>query len=894
MISTEFLEDMLSTHPAGSLDLYITSATMDVRRAMQRQSANVEEKVLWNQVRTLPPWVPKDKSLPPWEAQLISEMFGRRPVVVVQGGAGSGKTSARTFLQLFCKDLVADSSADVESLQHAILSVDLQTEAQALKERVKNEKERLIQEELFLTNFASKLNFLIQHNVPSSLISWAFKKSFLDVESDGNITASKAVALEVTENFLAKNPEILGKDGEVDESAISWAKIKSCLGETLKTGHEQIIARYRLLHILGELVWSEHQRPLVLSIDNIDPFPEYLQQRLIRTFESNAYTSTSSRNPSKFNIVLFARLSTTTQNDGALDSVGAKFVSFHAPDPADLVFYRVSEFLVAPYTFDSFKSLDPEVQINNLSRVSAFWEHLVDTRGGLSSLLSGLAGSNGRTAHKLATEWIKSPRLDRVSMELPREQGLKRAIALAVLARIARSFGRSIQVISEENCARQLNVSRQELLAEVLIKTGECLATLLENYGVFETPSGTNNGPRRRIHHSINKIMIELVNSSRETDLVDAAGESIFNEIYLAKERVVAIDGESTIFTSLTETVERYVANRSKDLESKSEIERSLLAWIGRMILIGNRYNSEARVNSGFSRFIHAELFNQAPRAVLRPTRWQAASILVSPSREYGKSEFGAVNIFSANFERICPVALHTLCILQELDGGISPRVITEHLKEWGFKKQQRYDGFREMVRVDNRLIYSRVQDLRDGLDAWLSDPFNKLQISSAGSSYLSSVVSIPAYLQWSLLSIKSIRAKLGANQLRDNEGSALGRLKLVLEALKLVREDEIERSEKIAKLNTRDLRKAYSPLAWVYLGSVQRFVIDIYGILNVGFSDRQKLAYEYMKFGARLIGDIRGRFESAPIVFEEQWSHASVQYTALFKLDLDINPYDM
>jgi hypothetical protein len=96
------LKDLFSERPADARDLYFTSALMDIRRAMADASQFVREEAL-GRYSLVPEDLRYGVSLPPWETDLLTQMFVGRPVILIEGGSGCGKTSALSFIRHYCR-----------------------------------------------------------------------------------------------------------------------------------------------------------------------------------------------------------------------------------------------------------------------------------------------------------------------------------------------------------------------------------------------------------------------------------------------------------------------------------------------------------------------------------------------------------------------------------------------------------------------------------------------------------------------------------------------------------------------------------------------------------------------------------------------------------------------
>lgn len=877
----EVLDTIFAETPASKPNSYLTSCMMDVRRAMHSDSLRVKEARL-REAPDLPAWLVGPVTLPPWEAKLLSEVFTSRPVVVVQGGSGCGKSSARYFLTHHCRDLAVGHG---RFFPYLLIVIDLQDQPEALKHKYEADSERLKQIEEFLVEFADTLDSELERLTAPDVLESIFRDAFLSERQSEVITRAEKVRLKVGRSFRQQHPEDI----------VNWATVRSAL-EVLTNGHDQTVARFLLLLELGHKIWENDGHPLSLIVDNIDPFPEYLQQALIRTFEAISHADRVDPQKSHhFSIVVFARLSTSTRHSGAMDGVAAKRVSFHAPDVADLVFYRLTAFMLAPVTLGSWGKLSTDVQAELLARMWRLWARMVDEEGGFSKLLSGLAGTNGRIAFKLAKGWLTSNRLPS-GLSPPAARDfifIEEAVAAAMMGRVANALARWIEIYPEdgETLGEWLELGIRRILIDYcLIEEGE-------------SPDRDNRDIRRAVSAVARSALRKaLAQDGATKGMVLAAGSSISRatEVLFA-ERDVPFRTTDELRGELASILSKLEGQFYSLDKRNAALGVGLSDWIINAILRGFRQDPVEVLSIGellVNRIEHVIYADQGSAGLsratgLRPSRWEAKSILVSPESIDRRSALSAINLFSADGTSISPVALNVLALLEESEGGVHAVTLSKRLEEWGYREEHVIAALTDMVHPDRRLVYSAVKDIRDGVATWFQDSSTVVHISAAGSGYLKAVGIEPAYLQWSLLEPDAIRQELGGSEVIEEEIKwAIGRLRLVLKGLKGVWRDERDRIERIQHRLDQDEHEHLGPVVRILMDGLGRFIRDIAGQRRVHEGHATALAVQFIEFGADVLREHRRLYGGVPARWEERWAFADNDFRNLFSVEERVDPY--
>jgi hypothetical protein len=863
---TALLTSVFSEGPVLLPEAYVSSTLMDVRRVMDAPSQLIREEPL-KRASTLPKYLRTGEELPPWETELLAQMFAGRPFILVQGGSGCGKTSTLSFMHHHCRELPWNDAGPLDfDFRHVLLTIDLQDQPDHLKQQVDSESERRSQSSRFLAGLVDHLDTLLESMLSDRQLGLLFTKTFLELEGlQDHVTRAATVRHRIGVRYIETQRA----------QARTWKTIQPSLDSI--SDHDRVVARYLLLQELGDIQWREHGRSIVLAIDNIDPFPEYIQRDLLRTVETIAHgpAALGAAMPDHFSIVIFARLSTATRHSGTLDRVTAQRVNFRAPDPAELIFFKLSMFLLEPSGALGWDQLEHGDRDELLARGWFLWEQLANPKSQFSQVLSGLAGTNGRTGCRLARWWLSSPRLltHMGGKKSGQETRIARTLAVGLLLRLAHAVARGIEPAKVSDPERWAEGVVRQFFANLL---GVMLDfRVVRRRGALGKPG---SDVRARLSEHARDHLVAFMRAPEWQHLRDLANAPVALAVYDA--------GESATHGSVRKddlAGSLIKALKARELALRPQLERiepsdttlaqDLCMWLCDGAGKGAATTSRGAIDSERGGLL-PDIIRPFER-VSRPNRWEAVSILVSPESAFGRTQQSALNLFSADGNSLSPVALHILCQLEEKRQGLQGVVIRERLETWGFEQRQIMQALVEMVDLDRRLIYSSAKGARNGL-AQSFDTEHVVRISSAGSSYLNRVAVTPAYLQWAFLGPAGLYERLGGAAVAERLTRGVGRLELVLEGLQLVYADELERVKHVAR-SSFDVQKSLSPLSWVFFGSLLRFIRDISGYKA---RDSQKIAATFLAFGERLRNERISTFGIFPL----EWDHSLAEAQQVFK----------
>lgn len=871
------VDQIFFEEPTFSLHDYMTSALLDLRRAMARETQLVEDEALGRPPR-LAEWLQTGIVLPPWESELLFELFAEYPLSVIQGGSGCGKTSALVYAASYCARVVSKLKNDgkIPLINKLLFAVDLQDQDEYLKTTFRDKAAQDQQTAQFLASFCSTLDTDLQTSVADDIIGDLFDRTFLRQAESPNIFTTRVldVRFRVGAYHRKQNP---GQMADWDTA------LRALNSEDMP--HGRVVARYLLLQELARQQFDRCSTRLVLVVDNVDPFPDYLQTALIRTFQAvtHGYRAQGGAFVSPFSICLLARHSTVTRRSGALDGVEAHRVPFRAADPADLIFFRLSSFLVAPNRLKTWGELSGPDRERLSDRLWLLWQRLTNPQEQFSRVLSGLAGTNARTGCKLARWWVLSPRLLIVKGNSPTDNSsVTRAVGAALLLRVAHATARAIR--SGGPCLNEPEVIEdipQRVFGNLLgILLGNRIVRMAEGMPLLA----------HDVRTEFSGYALGVIRGLFRLDEHNRMGAAASSPVIEATHEVVrAVTKEAKDIPALRKRLAEALTAMEKERRAKldmlhpedQEIAKAACLWL---------CNAVTRGITGSIGETHAD--ESVAEAVLnkkplpdrtKPNRWESTSILISPDSQYQRTERSALNVFSADGIGPSPVALHVLCGLQEAKHGLDAVVIKERLGLWGFGDHEIRLALRGMVEVDHRLVYSKVKDFSDGMQDWF-DAYHPVHISSAGSQYLKSVIPAPAYLQWALIEPSRLREALGGDKVPQRLGTGLGRVAIALEGLRFFRADEIRRLKLMGENRPHDLQKSLSPVLWAFFSSLARFIIDISGLQSFNRQEAQRIANDFIVFANDQYTEFQDTFGMVPDEWGLQLGSATLDYRIRFR----------
>lgn len=907
-----FPQEIFSKLPPTDTNAYVTSALLDIRRAVARNDFLTEDAPLTN-TSSLPHWLAGSHRLPPWEQTLLFHLFSSpQTVIMVRGGAGCGKTSTIGFLQHYIQIAAASTRRwqNSAAFGQPLLVLDLQGLAEDLKSRKEGTVAQEQQAQRVVGEIATALDAILDTHLSTQALGEVFGRAFLRQPSKvGTFGELEIIAQTIRSIFRKNYGDALLKDGAGD--GLSAESIRDILA-SIPNAHHQLGAR---LLILAEVAKDVHERDgcgVTLVIDNIDPFPDYVQHTVLRSFQALAFN----RPLPGLHIAVFVRLSTDAIQSGALEGM-QESVNFQGPDPATIIFYRTTVFLLRPESSFRYQKLKPEQQRIVYQRVLLLWRHLTDQTSDFTRVLSGLAGTNIRNALQISRDWCLSPRLvnGRGQDTVDYRRLLQMATGGALLASLAETLARACALVFEPEEIRRVlsDLSPRRAGRALANQLSSIFVQVLIDHRLFDakdesTPFPATTNCRGVFSLAAKSALQEMFSQSLYAESRTQASWLIRSGVADAisgyppyrssSERNLALSIAASFSLSLPVACREHL---SVGREEQETILEPLLRWIVDAFHEGVRAAPTKRSMLYERENWEVRLLRELDHAVgntgeEKTNRHFATSILISPESESRVTEKSTINVFSANGSTLAPAALWTLSFLQESRTGERVTRLLEHLNRYGFEEADVRVALTDMVHVRRRLIFSGVKDYHEGVDSWLGDPARMVYISAAGTAFLRQVVTAPAYLQWSLLQPRPITDRLARSGLSlHNLRSLTGRLRVVLCGLEAAAEDDLERTHAASSslrrsgFNSPPSARAACPSASVFFDALPKFMasVIVHGRKQTSLANRtdaEQLVQAFLEAGANLINRNRLTLKDEVKGWEEEW--AFCEHDAKVRMD--------
>ena len=866
---TKYLPDhVFDPRPALINGLYLPSAFLELRKALIPGS-DIPQKAPYQGEQQLPNWLQSEYELPPWEADLLARLFDVQvPLLMIRGGSGCGKTSTAKFLVEYCKRSSTKTHyGDIPPL----LYIDLNNIGQDITQKKYTEQERNRQVDDCLQEIGDKLLSLVQRIVSRENMSRLYEAAIINADEDisGRVNPFMDLAIQVREEYYDESPDGLGA-GEVNVTRMNGVFKKF----TKPAKFIQI--GLLLLREIGRKMSKKGKR-FTIIIDNIDPLPEFVQAKVLTQFRSTLWEL----RPVDLRIAIFVRLSTFAHSMKAhrID----QYIEFHSVDPADVVLFRITSFLLTPDRYWKNKMVSKDVKELMGLRILHFWMHLTEPSSACRRMLSGMAGTNIRNAMDYSAHWCLSKRLPTVFRDQTEgisafKEQLATVVGMFALSRFCQAVERAVaavlvlprlEPILGTGSSKQAARSFAKRLAHTCWKVAEdaCLIErrTADHNLIRKNISSMGIAGLKNIPHN-KKNLVYLSDPARR---LWGVAFNISEEIRKAhgEEGEVFIQHFCAQFSSVLKEVGSSFLEGCNAVTSQriSDFADLFSLWINRGMSSRNRQGKPVNL----SRVPELRDLWSSVRVLEEEStnRYLAESILVQPEPDVGYHPTSALNVFSVDGRSVSPIPLCTLFYLLNSGRGTLLNPLTDHLRSLGFDIADIDAGFTEMFRNSRRVIFSGIRDQEDTVRTWNENPGTYVHISSAGASYVKDVVMNLAYLQWALLQPNDIKLKIERSELslenleRDFTGEVKTSINERLAALFLgfesVIQDEIKRVREQG-----DSRPAFGPSVFPCSSIFRHFKGWIISLLN----------YDSRKTKQRRAGNnaLKNRYKVLEIEIEE------------------------
>ena len=874
------IEEIFDEQPVMELQNYISSAALESRMSMFKDGNIPKREIYYAEAPNLPRWLRSKYALPAWEARILHILFAfNRPVLMIRGGSGCGKTSIIKVLEIYCRKALKSNKLICRNpygFRQPLVHLELQGIRQSSMPKPKNDEERKRQVEKILTQICDLLDGAVFEYVPPENYPELFQNTFVSPSTRSRRTVDifSAVRSKVYDGISESNHNEFSKSGL--NPKISLTSAKDAINR-LDDARYALSARLLLFAELGRSLKEEDGLPLTLVLDNVDPLEEYLQGEIFRELESIGF----GLNPLYFRIAIFARYSTMARYWGSASIAGSESVKdFISPDPGTIISNQALRFLLNSESYKLYISLDQEDQALIYYRVLLLWRHLHDVGGSFKDILSGLTGSNIRLAHLFSSNWCLSPIWN--TRTLPKNfedifEDFRRCAAYSFLSELVECLYQGIVVLYEDTMIGQLKTrhSSHSKMTRIMAEDIAFLtARAIIDRRLFNEKGSDDTFPERRecirqfLSSNLKQEILDIL-SDNPTAQASRIWENLLAPIEVAGNYLNERLG-SDIFESLTKQLE---LNLLQDLENRlaiqSDRDRTLSRRLVEHLQFAIRAGVEKRTNYRdlmlrrdnwarrvFSKIDGGSISSERPRV----NRFEACTMLIDPRLEDQSHKQNAINVFSFDWIRVNTMPLFILSMLKETAEGLSREVLFRNLRILGYEDSVVDAILTEMFRRERRLIYSSVKDQHDGIKMWREDPDPLVHISGAGVGYLSNVVCTPPYIQWALQGTREI-ASIDRED-RSLSSSAQERIEVTGQGFRQVLENE--RSIMKSKwgelyygkprfylgryhLTVEQEARCQSPVLHVLMRSLQLFLNDLYAHWknlqrNDDFMEREKV----------------------------------------------------
>ena len=759
--------------PVHATPQYLTSALSQLRRTLLDHPRDSDTTAV---TARLPLWLDANVQIGPYERSLFYRLLDESDggVITIRGGSGSGKSSAFQHIER-----TANAAADQlvwtnpYGLRRFFFVIDLQATCgriQALRSADGTVAVDAVT--ILLQDIAGMLDTIFTRHFTHD----AFRR-LVDDALKFQSGSEHYTNLETAQAHLSR--ELDGRDTTTMKIA-DYIRLFNGLEES-----ERVPVRLMLFTQLARALERE-QRALVMVLDNIDPLPVVVQNKLVNILS----TAVSSQMWRPLRVVVLTRISTAIHHLGVLNPV---VVDHESVDPADMVLYRLTWFFLSMGTFPTFTEQPDEVRNAVVGRLFELWRHLVDTRGAMRRLLSAMAGTNIRNAFAYATAWCLSRRFtpDIYSAQILDEfqSHVQMLFGIHLVTELDATLGRIVDSQFSVSEIEQLRLaiyidSPTVAIESQGVRLADAMLTLLDD--LYLLGDRAKNG-HDSIRHQACIIGRELLaDTLTRPDAAQRVTWLLHLALSTAVKRLAALQpaDETSVGQAVVGTFAarlRQVAE-SVDGAAHDRVTR-LIDWIAET---ARRATDNPIAESDVARRMilrddfDVTLRGRSGRAVFEPltSRFQAAAILVNPSPGDPTVEPNALNVFALDRSSVAPAILRLLYLLA-VRGKATVRELYSDLLWHGFSADEIYVALLRMAHINVRLIFAGLSDSNDDLDPWLKSD-RSVYLSAAGRGYFSVVVQSPAYLQWAFSDIAEVRRE-AANAGVGDATSFLDRIQAAL-----------------------------------------------------------------------------------------------------------------
>jgi hypothetical protein len=797
---TPLFNEVFNELPVAGVSDFVASASFELRKALKH--GEVMDYITVSRP-DLPEWLQTNQPswLGPYEETMLARLlFETRDISIVRGGTGSGKSS---LIKIILRHTGEIASRQKWSEQFVVKSFVHCIDMQSAKDGIQRNDETSLEHDVedLLKRFHNSLRASLRHLLPTPSTKALAALYTNAVWGNEGQEAGLGITTEVESvQHLLRDRLRMEREEWNECDPRRQVELFEGVVDGLADSHHRVVASLLPFVQLGRIHKAEG-RTFLLLLDNLDPLPAPLQlsfYRTLRTFFVGPHTSDTG-----FRIVLFLRLSS------AVDSINAypdfTICAHGCPDPADVVFFRLSQFLLQPARYMAFTRLQPELQELALARLRRLWLALSEVTSPFSEMLSALAGTNIRNAFAYVKKWC-------LSSGLPLKQDSQRhsefqatVLSPLLLTYICDEIGRAavrgmrphlsqqalhrnIQAYGASKYAALLGVKLCEIVVEVLRDTA------------FLSGSAKATAEHPRDHVSVAAAALAEA-QLKENKGGFPPGDSVWSfQLQQLIQDVARYYGSCApksddecadvngFFGRLFGVFRQYIPKRCQWYANTRHFEVGELTRWKIEHLSTTAENALNQMPEQQPAPIQSILLQRRPLRrlnVLREdtrlgaSRYQLARSLVDSGKEAeilvetpsaDQLPPAAFNVFSVDARRICPAGLRILARLydttREPVQGSTASVMNiarliEDFERHGYTRDDLQDALEEMVRPERRLVYSGISDWFDGVERLFGERNRHLRLTWAGVGYYHSLLNVPAFLQWSFQGIEEVEQQV-------------------------------------------------------------------------------------------------------------------------------------
>lgn len=814
------LDNVFSRHPVIDQRSYVMSAIVQLRHTMMRSN---QRRAPATAAQELPEWLRCSERFGPYETKLLMRMFhAPGPTIVLRGATGSGKSSALGYLQRAVRRAV--KRADRDHLprfpyHQFIVQLDLQ---QVPGQSIDPDDDKITQAQFDkLMEYIAKLLAAPIGTLPSDALGEILLKCYADPLEDEEILGARQAVLHDVRERCDPPPSSWSAVTPLERLRTLRAAIKSL------DPCDQVMAWLLLYRTIEREInhgASESQTwPMILVFDNIDPLPMMLQQELLRVLTRMVSGATWG----SVKLVLPMRLSTFEQHSAAFNF---SVYDHESPDPADIIFARLTRFLMTPEVFGAFADAESIDQGVIYARLATLFVHLTDYQSYFRDLLVAMAGANLRSAFHYVQQWCLSGRLQPAHEALWKAAEFKEAFALALgrhaLNELASGLGREaldyVRQLGEHWTPAEL---RKYGTASIVQGLCERVLKVLRGTEAFmpDTPEGSSSQSldARSLRDAFVKALHEEIRllklspndpgaGSRSARSMGSATKILCHAISRCNERALRHEVDASFLRQIIHAVNgqaiagiRGLARSNHQSQERPlEVLELLSEWLSLALSLAGTETRSAREWRWFRKQpVNVESGNDKLGLPVSTelNRYEAERLLLVPGRDHGAAGRHVVNVFAVGRDSAAPVVLRALYYLrQRVDGHVTRGELFNFLKLHSYSDEEIMTAMVSMFNVEQRLIFSGVRDHLEGIERWLSESSRVVHLSNAGVGYITVLLVVPAYLQWALWDVSSIRAFALAksSNIVEAQRQVRGRLLAARYGFEYIIDDERKRIE--------------------------------------------------------------------------------------------------